>query len=111
MTDHAEITTRIAVSTDADSVVRIAHDAYAHYTSRIGRAPAPMIADYVDLIAQGTVRVAESGDELLGLLVLVDRPDHLLLDNIAVGPSAQGRGVGALLLELTEREAARRRYA
>jgi GNAT superfamily N-acetyltransferase len=108
VTDHARITTRIAVPTDADSVARIARDAYAHYTSRIGRPPAPMTADYVDLIVRGTVWVAESGAQLLGLLVLVDRPDHLLLDNIAVGPDAQGRGVGALLLKLAEREGLRR---
>ena len=37
--------------------------------------------------------------------MLVVHPDHLLLENIAVLPSAQRRGVGARLLALAEDEA------
>jgi GNAT superfamily N-acetyltransferase len=35
------------------------------------------------------------------------RPDHLLLDNVAVAPDAQGMGIGAQLLRLADETAAR----
>ena len=110
LTSRAVIETRLAEPADALPVTHIAQGAYAHYALRIGRPPAPMGADYAGLIAEGQVWVAESDCRLLGLLVLVDRPDHLLLDNIAVGPDAQGRGVGGLLLALAEQQARRRGY-
>jgi ribosomal protein S18 acetylase RimI-like enzyme len=43
--------------------------------------------------------------EIVGLLVLVMRPDHLLLQNVAVLPSAQGCGIGARLLGFAEEQA------
>lgn len=105
MTEPSKVNTRLAAPADAEPMARIARDAYAHYTSRIGRPPAPVTADYAAQIADGVVWVAQDGAELLGLLVLLDRPDHLLLENIAVGPGAQGRGVGGSLLELAEQRA------
>ena len=41
------------------------------------------------------------------MLVLVPREDHVLLDNLAVDPRYQGRGLGRLLLGLTEAETRR----
>lgn len=99
---------RIAIPGDVDVVTRIAHAAYTHYTARIGRPAAPMVADYAGLIAAGDTWVVEGDGEILGFAVLVDRPDHLLLDNVAVSPDAQGRGIGAALLRLAEDEARRR---
>lgn len=66
-----------------------------------------MTADYDGAVGRGEVWVAVDDDEIVGLLVLVPQPDHLLLENIAVRPQAQGRGVGARLLGLAEHEAAR----
>ena len=37
--------------------------------------------------------------------MLVPGPDYLLLENVAVLPSAQGTGVGAALLEFAEQRA------
>lgn len=76
--------------------------AYEGYVDRIGRAPAPMTADYDAAVRDSQVWVAAENDEVVGLLVLVARSDHLLLENIAVVPSAQGRGIGARLLVLAE---------
>ncbi|WP_346277397.1 GNAT family N-acetyltransferase [Pseudonocardia sp.] len=89
-------------------MTRIAHDAYQHYTERIGKPAAPMTADYAATIKAGNCWVAATDDEVLGFAVLIDQPDHLLLDNIAVSPAAQGHGVGAALLHLAETEAQRR---
>ena len=94
------VTTRPAERRDIDRVARLARDAYQHYTARIGRAPAPVEADYAAVVSAGSMWVAESDDQLLGFVVLIDADDHLLLDNVAVGPAAQGRGVGAQLLAL-----------
>ncbi|MFD0851837.1 GNAT family N-acetyltransferase, partial [Actinomadura adrarensis] len=49
--------------------------------------------------------VAEDGGDVLGYAVLVPKDDHLLLENVAVRPEAQGRGAGSTLLELAERRA------
>lgn len=102
------ITTRPAEARDVDAATRLVHDAYGHYVERIGRPPAPMTADYAAAVDAGTLWVAEDDGRLLGLVVLVDADDHLLLENVAVEPSAQGRGIGGRLLTLAEDEARRR---
>jgi N-acetylglutamate synthase-like GNAT family acetyltransferase len=61
--------------------------------------------DYAARIACGQVWVAEAEGVLVGVLVLVVAADHLLLDNIAVSPAAQGTGLGTRLLEFTEAQA------
>ncbi len=52
------------------------------------------------------VIVATDGDDIAGVMVLILRPDHLKLANIAVHPAFGGRGVGGALLRAAE-EAAR----
>jgi ribosomal protein S18 acetylase RimI-like enzyme len=74
---------------------------------RIGRAPAPMEADYANAIRRAGVWVAVQHDLLVGLLVLVPQPDHLLVENVAVLPSTQGHGIGTGLLDLAESQARR----
>jgi ribosomal protein S18 acetylase RimI-like enzyme len=44
------------------------------------------------------------------VLVLLPKPDHLLLDNIAVAPEREGSGLGQRLLAFAEAEAMRRGY-
>ena len=52
----------------------------------------------------------EEGDALAGILVLEEAGDGaLLLDNVAVAPSAQGKGHGQALVAFAEAEAQRRR--
>jgi GNAT superfamily N-acetyltransferase len=74
-----------------------------------GVRPRPMTADYAAHVRDDEVWVADDEGEIQGFLVLVPRGDHLLLDNVAVDPSAQGRGIGAALLALAE-ERARARH-
>jgi GNAT superfamily N-acetyltransferase len=101
------LTVREAVPQDAAAIRAIATAAYEPYVARIGRPPAPMTADYLAAIGRGEVWVAARDDAVVGLLVLVAEPGHLLLENVAVHPSAQGSGVGARLLALAEEQAAR----
>jgi N-acetylglutamate synthase-like GNAT family acetyltransferase len=99
------VTTRQARADDAGAVTRVVHAAYVHYVARIGQQPAPMGADYVALIEAGSVWVAELAGQIVGVLVLQAYPDHLLIENVAVWPDAQGGGIGTCLLDLAEREA------
>ncbi len=78
----------------------LAEAAYQLYVDRIGREPAPMTADYAQIAESGYAWVAEHGDRIVGLLVLEPAEDHLLLENVAVAPQAQGLGVGGRLLRL-----------
>jgi N-acetylglutamate synthase-like GNAT family acetyltransferase len=104
-------TTRAARTDDAAAVRRLVQDAYAKYLPRIDVTPAPLSADYAALVAAGQVWVAERDGALVGALVLEAHPDHLLVENVAVAPSAQGLGVGAALLALAEQEATRQGLA
>ncbi|TCK20160.1 GNAT family N-acetyltransferase [Pseudonocardia endophytica] len=101
------ITTRRAESRDADAAARLARDAYRHYVDRIGREPAPMTADYAAAVDAATLWVAEDAGRIVGIAVLVDEGDHLLLENVAVDPASQGRGIGGVLLALADDEARR----
>jgi GNAT superfamily N-acetyltransferase len=101
------LTVRPAHPEDVPLLRGIAAAAYRRYVSRIGRQPAPMTADYDELVTAGRVWLAVDDDIAVGLMVLLPRPDHLLVDNVAVLPDAQGTGVGTSLLVLAEREAYR----
>lgn len=67
-----------------------------------------MVDDYAARIANDIVFVIEDGTGLVGLLVLVEKSAGLLLDNLAVAPRAQRRGLGRALIELAENEARQR---
>ena len=62
-------------------------------------------------VAAGEAFVLEEGGAVHAVLVLIDEPDALLLDNLAVDPSAQGHGYGGRLADFAESEASRRGYA
>jgi GNAT superfamily N-acetyltransferase len=101
------LTVRRADERDAAALTAVADLAYRDYVPRIGRPPAPMTADYASAIRGGLVWVAAADDEVVGLLVLAARQDHLLIENIAVLPGWQRRGVGAQLMALAEDQAGR----
>ena len=102
------IATRPAVAADVPDLAAITRAAYQHYVPRMGREPAPMSADYAAAVRDGQAWVATRDGRVVGHVVLVPEPDHLLLQNLAVSPAAQGQGVGTILLTLAEDEARRR---
>src|SRR3984885_221237 len=99
------VTVRRATPADVPALYVVANEAYLLYVPRIGRMPAPMTADYSAAVQSGQAWVAEVDGQVLGLLVLVVCQGYLLIENIAVLPSAQRRGIGARLLTLAEDEA------
>ncbi len=99
---------RPAGPADAAAVREIVDAAYRSYIPRIGKPPGPMLDDYPKRIADGQVWVLGDGAVIDGILVLEQTPDGFLLDNIAVAPNRQGKGVGRALLAFAEAEAVRR---
>jgi ribosomal protein S18 acetylase RimI-like enzyme len=87
---------------DVDALRTIAVAAYRKYVPRIGRNPAPMTADYAQAVRREQAWAAVEDGEIVGFVILIARPGYLLLDNVAVQPAAQGRGIGARLLALAE---------
>ena len=102
---------RPAVEADRPTIEAIVRAAYEMYIPRMGKPPGPMLDDYAARIAAGEAFVLEDADGIAGVLVLIDQADALLLDNVAVAPHAQGRGVGRRLVDHAEAEARRRGYA
>ncbi len=96
---------RAATEADLEGINRLVVCAFGKYVERIGRPPAPMTADYAELLGTSRVWVVDAGDDTVGVLVTQARPDHLLLDCIAVAPTAQGGGLGRALLERADRDA------
>jgi ribosomal protein S18 acetylase RimI-like enzyme len=99
------VTIRPADHGDVDVLRRIATVAYQPYVARIGRAPAPMAADYAQAVRSGQAWVAVRDDQVTGFVILIAHPGYLLLENVAVLPAAQGRGIGGRLLGLAEQHA------
>ena len=104
--DGAAVTKlRAATVVDVPAIRRIVERAYGGYVARIGKPPGPMLDDYTARVAEGVVQVLEAEGRIVGVLVLIPAADHLLLDNVAVEPQAQGRGYGRLLVAAAEAEA------
>ncbi|KAI1121813.1 acyl-CoA N-acyltransferase [Nemania abortiva] len=100
-----EFELRIASQSDLGAVQDIVQDAYTPYISRIGQKPGPLLDDYQALIRVGRVTVIENDHAVQGALVLVPEDGTMLLDNVAVAPSAQGLGLGRRLMAHAEQRA------
>jgi ribosomal protein S18 acetylase RimI-like enzyme len=101
---------RLAAGADLEAVRSLVHDAYVHYVPRIGRQPGPMREDYERRIGAAQVWLLEHKRTIVGLVVLEEHDGYLLLDNVAVAPAAQGRGLGRKLIAFAEEEASRRGF-
>lgn len=100
MRDAIEV--RVATAPDQPTVERCVALAYAPFITDIGKPPAPMLNDYGDLIGRGVIHVADVAGDVIGLIVMWAEPDHYYVDNIAVDPTHQCSGVGAMLIEAAE---------
>lgn len=108
MTDFGQGHPRRAQREEVAVLRRLVAKAYGHYVARLGKPPGPMLDDYARRVADGQVWVLEFDGRLVGLVVLEDEGDGLLLDNLAVSPAMQGKGYGRRLIALAEEEARRR---
>jgi ribosomal protein S18 acetylase RimI-like enzyme len=101
------IQVRRARGTDLIDIRSCAQAAYGKYIERIGKAPAPMNADFARQIEQGLVHVAVRGLQFAGYVVFHSEGDHLHLEAVAVMPEHSGRGVGKALIGFVEQVARR----
>jgi ribosomal protein S18 acetylase RimI-like enzyme len=101
-------TLRRAGAADAATVRAVTRAAYAKWIPLIGREPKPMQADYDRAVREHRVDLALLEGDVVGLIETIDQPDHLLIENVAVAPSSQGRGLGRHLMAHAEQVAAER---
>lgn len=81
---------RAARASDLDAIRACAEAAYAPYIDRIGRKPAPMVADFATHIVAGQVHVAVSAEALLGYIVFFTRGDTMFWKTSPCGPRRMG---------------------
>jgi ribosomal protein S18 acetylase RimI-like enzyme len=102
----APVVVRRATAADVPALGQVASEAYSTYLPRMhGRRPGPLDADYAAAVAGSETWVAVVDGVVVGFLVLMAEDDAMLLENVAVVPALQGRGVGARLLALAEQRA------
>lgn len=100
---------RKASPDDAARIGSISRAAYNKYIPRIGREPAPMLADFAAEIAADHVVVIETAGMVAGYMVAWSETDAYFIDNIAVEPLRQGQGLGRKLVDHAVCEARRLR--
>lgn len=96
---------RRATAADLPAIKALIDAAYARYLTRMDKPPGPVLRDYGPSVEAGTTWV--SGSPITAVLTLYRVDNQLLIENIAVHPSAQGRGLGRALMSFAEQEAAR----
>lgn len=97
---------RSATVEDVDAIRSLTRDAYSKWVPLIGREPLPMKADYAEAVRKHRVDLLDVDGELAALIEVVMEHDHLLIENVAVSPTHQGKGLGRKLLAHAEQVAA-----
>jgi ribosomal protein S18 acetylase RimI-like enzyme len=102
---------RRAAAADAAAVRALTRQAYAKWVAVIGREPKPMAADYDQAVQGHRVDLVHCDGELAGLIEMIPEADHLLVENVAVAPTFQKRGLGRHLMAHAEEVARTLGYA
>ena len=95
---------------DTNAIRDLSRAAYAKWVALIGREPLPMTADYTRAVSEHVIDVLEEGGQLLALVEVIRKPDHLLIENVAVRPDQQGKGLGDIVLRHAEELARSMKY-
>ena len=93
---------RRAGLTDAAAVRDLTRAAYAKWIPLIGREPKPMTANYERAVVDHIIDLYEENDVPVALIEVIPQANCLLIENIAVHPNVQGKGLGDLLLNHAE---------
>ena len=64
-----------------------------------------MVADFGALQARGALVGCKIGGTLVGFIAAYVKDDHLFIENVAVDPDFQARGIGGQLIAFAETEA------
>lgn len=87
---------------DAALVRALTRAAYAKWVPLLGREPSPMVADHESAVRDHHIDILSLNGQQVALIEMIAAPDHLLIENIAVLPAFQGRGLGRRLLAHAE---------
>jgi ribosomal protein S18 acetylase RimI-like enzyme len=93
---------RLGRPEDAAAIRDLTREAYAKWVPLIGREPMPMVADYDEAVKHHRFDLLYVGGVLAALIETVDEGDQLLIENVAVRPAFQGRGLGSRLMDQAE---------
>ena len=91
---------RQAEGADLDAIRTVVNKAYEVYVPLMDRTPAPMLDDYMTLIAENKVTVVLDSGRIVGVLVAWIEDEAVYVDNIAIDPASQGAGIGCELLDV-----------
>ena len=89
---------RRATAADLPDVIALTRVAYAPWVPVIGREPLPMQADHGRAIAEHLIDILDDQSGPIALIEMIPRVDHLWLENVAVHPDHQGKGLGRQLI-------------
>ncbi len=97
---------RSATMADASAIRALTREAYAKWVPVIGREPKPMMADHAEAVQKHRIDLLYLDGELAALIEMIPAADYFLIENVAVSPALQGRGLGRKLLSHAEQIAA-----
>ena len=93
---------RRGAAADAAAIRALTREAYAKWVPLIGREPKPMAADYAQALRDHRFDLLTLDGVLAALIETIAHADHLLIENVAVSPSFQRRGLGRMLMAHAE---------
>ena len=96
---------RPARHSDLPFVQSCAVEAYEIYVERIGKTPAPMVADFASSLTRCHLDIIMDGGTPAGYAVTYPRDDHLFVENIALLSKHQGKGMARQLFKHFENRA------
>jgi ribosomal protein S18 acetylase RimI-like enzyme len=100
--NDAQVVLRSARAEDSRQLAEIAREAYGKYLGLVDEPPAPILLDYDDVASSGRTHVAVEAGRILAMVTIEPDDAYLILRNLAVRPSYQGRGIGRMLVSLVE---------
>ncbi len=98
-------TLRLAIHNDLNFMQQCATTAYEKFVARIGKKPAPMVADFAAAIAENQAQIIQNGGEPVGYVISYAINDVLLVENIALLPQCQGKGLSRDVFDQLEMQA------
>ena len=98
---------RRAVAEDHEIIIAIALKAYEKYIERMGKEPAPMRPV---IQKEDVVFICEDNKQIIAFAILVKINDQIILDNIAVDPSHQKKGIGNNFIKFIEQYLIKKKF-
>jgi N-acetylglutamate synthase-like GNAT family acetyltransferase len=93
---------RRAIPADAPAVRDLTRAAYAKWIPLIGREPKPMTANFERAVVDHIIDLYEENGHPIALIEVIPQASCLLIENLAVLPTQQRKGLGDLLLNHAE---------